>query len=100
MESFSMNQGFEAIHYAIAHSTTLCWRIDDDCSSDEMYLEYNMESERLVCDMALWMMRECLVSPDSGHDSIKVGACGVFSIYAEILVSSTNTFELVACKAT
>ncbi|KAI8051498.1 hypothetical protein BDF22DRAFT_744509 [Syncephalis plumigaleata] len=63
MELLKVDQGFQILHDAVALSTVICWK-----ANQEEEVEYDADHERLICDMAMWLLRECLLCQDATSD--------------------------------
>ncbi|RKP11214.1 hypothetical protein THASP1DRAFT_27053, partial [Thamnocephalis sphaerospora] len=75
MDILRVNQGFQILHDSVALSTTLCWvtalEESEEKTSSEIIFHYDTEYERLVSDMSMWILRECLLCQDATRDGIK-----------------------------
>ncbi|KAI9596475.1 hypothetical protein BDF19DRAFT_421513 [Syncephalis fuscata] len=90
MELVKVNQGFQILHDAVALSTTLCWKIPQNNDSNAPFeLDYDHEYERLVCDMAMWLLRECLLCKNATSDGIK----WLVKLLKLVLASLTSTLK-------
>jgi hypothetical protein len=72
MELLKVDQGFQILHDIVALSTVICWKAHQTDPNLPIEVEYDVDHERLICDMAMWLLRECLLCQDATSDGIKV----------------------------
>jgi hypothetical protein len=79
IDVFRDNQGFQILHDSVALSTALCWIAKPNDATDPksagVVLYYDTEFERLVSDISIWLLRECLLCQSVENDGVKVSEC-------------------------
>ncbi|RKP27965.1 hypothetical protein SYNPS1DRAFT_26411 [Syncephalis pseudoplumigaleata] len=85
-----VNQGFRILHDAVALSTVLCWRPVQTDAGAPGEVAYDFDYERLVCDMAMWLLRECLLCQDATRDGVK----WLVKLLKLVLANLTSTIQV------